>query len=145
MPACSRARSSSLPAGPTKGRPSLSSLSPGCSPMRTARAAAIPSPKTVCVPVLYKGQAVHPAAAAPVDGWREGTPPGFRFAANGSRYLTHMKRLKDPGPGIERYFDLILRLGKKLSVVLWQLPPQMNKADPERLAQFLRKLPRRGF
>src|SRR5437870_3311903 len=47
--------------------------------------------------------------------------------------------------GIERYFDLILRLGKKLSVVLWQLPPQMNKADPERLAQFLGKLPRRGF
>jgi uncharacterized protein YecE (DUF72 family) len=85
-----------------------------------------------------------PTAAA-VDGWREGTPPGFRFAAKGSRYLTHMKRLKDPGPGIERYFDLILRLGKKLSVVLWQLPPQMDKADPERLAQFLGKLPRRGF
>ena len=37
-----------------------------------------------------------PTAAA-VDGWREGTPPGFRFAAKGSRYLTHLKRLKDPG------------------------------------------------
>jgi len=85
-----------------------------------------------------------PTAAA-VDGWREGTPEGFRFAAKGSRYLTHMKRLKDPGPGIERYFDLVLRLGKKLSVVLWQLPPQMNTADPERLAQFLEKLPRRGL
>src|SRR2546422_11432329 len=85
-----------------------------------------------------------PTAAA-VDGWREGTPKGFRFAAKGSRYLTHMKRLKDSGPGIERYFDLVLRLGKKLSVVLWQLPPQMNKADPERLAQFLGKLPRRGL
>jgi len=33
-----------------------------------------------------------------VDGWREGTPRGFRFAAKGSRYLTHMKRLKDAGP-----------------------------------------------
>jgi uncharacterized protein YecE (DUF72 family) len=76
-----------------------------------------------------------------VDGWREGTPPGFRFAAKGSRYLTHMKRLKDPGPGIKRYFDLILRLGRKLSVVLWQLPPQMNRADPERLAGFLDQLP----
>jgi uncharacterized protein YecE (DUF72 family) len=77
-----------------------------------------------------------------VDGWREGTPAGFRFAAKGSRYLTHMKRLKDPGPGIERYFDLILRLRRKLSVVLWQLPPQMSRADPDRLAQFLEKLPR---
>jgi len=80
-----------------------------------------------------------------VDGWREGTPRGFRFAAKGSRYLTHMKRLKDPGPGIERYFELILRLGRKLSVVLWQLPPQMNRADPDRLAGFLDKLPRRGL
>ncbi|MCA1825888.1 MAG: DUF72 domain-containing protein [Myxococcales bacterium] len=77
-----------------------------------------------------------------VDGWREGTPAGFVFAAKGSRYLTHMKRLKDAGPGIEKYFDLILRLRRKLSVVLWQLPPQMNKADPERLVRFLEKLPR---
>jgi uncharacterized protein YecE (DUF72 family) len=82
-----------------------------------------------------------PTASA-VDGWREGTPPGFRFAAKGSRYLTHMKRLTDPGPGIERYFDRIHGLGPKLSVVLWQLPPQMNKADPDRLAHFLEKLPR---
>jgi len=79
--------------------------------------------------------------ASTVDGWRQGTPRGFRFAAKGSRYLTHMKRLTDPGPGIKRYFDLILGLGKKLSVVLWQLPPQMNKADPDRLEQFLGKLP----
>jgi uncharacterized protein YecE (DUF72 family) len=80
--------------------------------------------------------------ASTVDGWREGTPAGFRFAVKGSRYLTHMKRLKDPGAGIDRYFDLVLRLGRKLSVVLWQLPPQMDKADPDRLAQFLEKLPR---
>ncbi|MGZ6123556.1 MAG: DUF72 domain-containing protein [Myxococcales bacterium] len=85
-----------------------------------------------------------PTAKA-VDGWREGTPKGFLFAAKGSRYLTHMKRLKDAGPGIERYFELILRLGKKLSVVLWQLPPQMNKADPDRLALFLEALPRKGL
>lgn len=83
--------------------------------------------------------------AKTVDGWREGTPPGFRFAVKGSRYLTHMKRLKDPGPGIDRYFELILRLGKKLSVVLWQLPPQMNRADPGRLARFLEALPRKGL
>jgi len=85
-----------------------------------------------------------PTASA-VDRWRDETPPGFRFAAKGSRYLTHMKRLTDPGPGIDRYFELIHRLGKKLSVVLWQLPPQMNRADPERLARFLEWLPRHGL
>jgi uncharacterized protein YecE (DUF72 family) len=56
-----------------------------------------------------------------------------------------MKRLTDPGPGIKRYLELILRLGEKLSVVLWQLPPQMTKADPGRLANFLEKLPRNGL
>ncbi len=80
-----------------------------------------------------------------VDGWREGTPRGFRFAAKGSRYLTHMKRLLDSGPGIDRYFELVLRLGHKLSVVLWQLPPQMAKADPDRLAKFLDRLPRKSL
>ena len=80
-----------------------------------------------------------------VEGWREATPQGFRFAAKGSRYLTHMKRLLDPGPGIEKYFERISRLGRKLAVVLWQLPPQMNKADPRRLAAFLEKLPRKGL
>jgi uncharacterized protein YecE (DUF72 family) len=82
---------------------------------------------------------------AAVDGWRDGTPPGFRFAAKGSRYLTHMKRLLDPGKGIDRYFERIDRLGRKLDVVLWQLPPQMNKADPDRLQRFLDKLPREGL
>jgi uncharacterized protein YecE (DUF72 family) len=79
---------------------------------------------------------------AAVDGWREGTPRGFRFAAKGSRYLTHMKRLTDAGPGLEKYFERISRLRRKLAVVLWQLPPQMNKADPARLDGFLRALPR---
>jgi uncharacterized protein YecE (DUF72 family) len=84
-------------------------------------------------------------APTTVDGWREGTPPGFVFATKGSRYLTHMKRLTDAGPGIDRYFELILRLRKKLSVVLWQLPPQMSRADPDRLARFLQALPRGGL
>jgi uncharacterized protein YecE (DUF72 family) len=78
-----------------------------------------------------------------VDVWREQTPPGFRFAAKGSRYLTHMKRLKDAGPGLQNYFDRLFRLRRKLSLVLWQLPPQMAKADPGRLAGFLELLPRR--
>ena len=46
-------------------------------------------------------------SASMVDGWRERTPRGFLFACKGSRYITHMKRLKDPGPGLQRYFELV--------------------------------------
>jgi uncharacterized protein YecE (DUF72 family) len=81
-----------------------------------------------------------PTAAA-VDGWREGTPRGFVFAVKGSRYLTHVKRLKDPGAGVRRFFDVVARLDRKLGPVLWQLPPQM-KPDLERLDGFLAALPR---
>jgi uncharacterized protein YecE (DUF72 family) len=75
-----------------------------------------------------------------VDGWRRGTPARFVFAVKGSRYLTHVKRLKDTS-GVARFFDVVSRLGPKLGPVLWQLPPQM-KPDLERLETFLRALPR---
>src|SRR2546428_8164457 len=80
-------------------------------------------------------------SAPMVDGWRERTPRGFLFACKGSRYITHMKRLKDPGPGLQRYFELVLRLGSKLGPILWQLPPQMNRPDLARLAAFLGIVP----
>jgi uncharacterized protein YecE (DUF72 family) len=76
-------------------------------------------------------------------GWREGTPEGFVFAAKGSRYLTHLKRLTDVERGLTRFFDPLEALGNKLAVVLWQLPPQMNKADLPRLERFLAALPTR--
>jgi uncharacterized protein YecE (DUF72 family) len=84
-----------------------------------------------------------PAPGA-AERWREGTPRGFLFAAKGSRYLTHMKRLADAAQGLARYFERIRGLGRKLAVVLWQLPPQMARADPRRLRSFLEQLPRRG-
>ncbi|MBX5484084.1 MAG: DUF72 domain-containing protein [Myxococcaceae bacterium] len=77
-----------------------------------------------------------------VDGWRDHTPRGFVFAVKGSRFLTHMKRLLDRGPGIDRFFAVVNRLGPKLGPVLWQLSPQMKKADPRRLDDFLAALPR---
>lgn len=76
-----------------------------------------------------------------VDGWREGSPPSFLFAVKGSRFLTHMKRLLDRDEGVVRFFDVVERLRPKLGPVLWQLPPQMNKADPGRLDAFLEVLP----
>src|SRR5919106_2349915 len=64
MPASASASSSTRPAGPTNGRPSRSSRSPGCSPTKTISAFVRPSPKTVCVPVFQSGQARQPAAAS---------------------------------------------------------------------------------
>jgi uncharacterized protein YecE (DUF72 family) len=75
-----------------------------------------------------------------VDRWRLETPPGFVFAAKGSRFLTHMKRLLGERPGLARYFEPVGRLGDKLAVVLWQLPPRWH-VDIERLRAFLAALP----
>jgi uncharacterized protein YecE (DUF72 family) len=74
--------------------------------------------------------------------WHDSTPKGFSFAVKGSRFLTHMKKLKDPEPGIKRFFERVDLLGKKLGPVVFQLPPHWE-SNPERLEIFLGALPRR--
>ena len=44
------------------------------------------------------------ATSAGSTAWRDATPPGFLFAAKGSRFVTHMKKLKDPEEGLRRFF-----------------------------------------
>lgn len=78
---------------------------------------------------------------AALAAWREGTPKNFRFALKGSRFLTHMKKLKDPEAGIERFFERATLLGKKLGPIVFQLPPNWG-VDAGRLAHFLEALPR---
>jgi len=75
-----------------------------------------------------------------VDNWADSTPGGFLFAVKGSRYLTHLKRLGETGEPLDRFFDLLGRLGDKAGPVLWQLPPQM-KRDDDRLSAFVGSLP----
>ncbi len=74
--------------------------------------------------------------------WWESTPKGFCFAAKGSRFLTHMKKLKDPIPGIDKYFERVDRLGNKLGPIVFQLPPNWE-VDAGRLQAFLEALPPR--
>jgi uncharacterized protein YecE (DUF72 family) len=74
------------------------------------------------------------------EAWREGTPDGFLFAWKASRYLTHMKRLKESEEPLARMMGVASHLKEKLGPILVQLPPMM-KVDPERLAQFLKALP----
>ena len=75
------------------------------------------------------------------DSWRDATPAKFLFAVKGSRFITHMIKLKDPDRGIWNFLPRAERLGKKLGPILWQLPPGWN-VNVERLEEFLRALPR---
>ncbi len=73
--------------------------------------------------------------------WRSETPEHFSFALKGSRFITHIKRLKDPADPLKTFMDRMRPLGPKIGVLLWQLPPNF-KRDTERLKGFLRALRR---
>lgn len=74
--------------------------------------------------------------------WSDDTPDDFIFSVKGPRFITHIRRLKDcEGPVANFCAQGILRLGKKLGPILWQLPPT-SKCDPEVLDRFLKLLPR---
>ncbi len=73
--------------------------------------------------------------------WRNRTPPGFCFAVKGSRFLTHIKKLKDPAPGLEKFLPRAELLKDKLGPILFQLRPRWH-CDPERLEGFLEALPK---
>lgn len=77
--------------------------------------------------------------------WRRHMPPGFVVAVKASRFLTHIKRLKDPAEPIERLFSRARALGPRLGPVLYQLPPNFfrNDVNVARLEIFLGALPRR--
>jgi uncharacterized protein YecE (DUF72 family) len=78
-----------------------------------------------------------------VEGWVEQTPSGFVIAVKASRYLTHVKRLREMQRGAARYFEAIgpLASSPKLGPVLWQLPANF-KRDDERLGEALGQLPK---
>jgi uncharacterized protein YecE (DUF72 family) len=73
--------------------------------------------------------------------WGSRVPARFRFAVKASRFLTHMKKLKDPEEPVDRLFSRMRALGKHLGPVLYQLPPGW-KVDAVRLEHFLQVLPR---
>ena len=76
------------------------------------------------------------------SGWVEQSPRGFVFTVKASRYLTHMKRLTELGPGLERFYERIEPLvqSPKIGPVLWQLPANFHRND-ERLCSALSQLP----
>ena len=75
--------------------------------------------------------------------WHDRVPTGFLFAVKASRYITHIKKLSDPGEALERFFDLANLLQEHLGPILYQLPPSLHK-DLERLDAFIAALPHAG-
>jgi uncharacterized protein YecE (DUF72 family) len=74
-------------------------------------------------------------------GWRSRTPEGFLMAVKASRYLTHVRRLRNPAEPVERLLHAAASLGDRLGPVLLQLPPNLP-ADPDTLDECLRAFAR---
>jgi uncharacterized protein YecE (DUF72 family) len=75
--------------------------------------------------------------------WADQVPDDFEFAVKGSRYITHMKRLRDVDEALKRFFDQgLFDLGPKLGPILWQLP-RTTSYDAGRVEEFVGRLPRR--
>jgi uncharacterized protein YecE (DUF72 family) len=72
--------------------------------------------------------------------WGRRAPDGFLFAVKASRYLTHLKRLREPREPLNRLWSRAERLGEHLGPMLYQLPPRW-RPDLDRLGQFVAALP----
>ena len=79
--------------------------------------------------------------ATTFDTWRDSSPEDFCYAVKASRFITHMKKLKDPESSSSKFFLVAERLRGKLGPILFQLPPRW-KVNVERFSEFLAALPR---
>ena len=77
-----------------------------------------------------------------VQRWTEQVPVNFLFVVKASRYLTHIKRLRDPAEPVARLMDRIrpLLAANMLGPILLQFPPDMAAA-PDLLAATLAEFP----
>jgi len=73
--------------------------------------------------------------------WARDAPPGFVFTLKGSRFITHVRRLREPQSALAKFFERARLLGTHLGPVLWQMPPDLARNE-ELLEGFLRALPR---
>lgn len=73
------------------------------------------------------------------ENWHKQAPKNFLFTVKANRYITHVKRLKEPEEPLERFFGGVRLLKENLGPVLYQLPPSFHK-DLDRLKDFLQAL-----
>jgi len=74
------------------------------------------------------------------DDWASRTPDGFTFVCKASRYITHIRRLRDVAEPITRFVERASLLGEKLGPTLYQLAPSFHR-DDTLLKEFLDLLP----
>jgi uncharacterized protein YecE (DUF72 family) len=74
------------------------------------------------------------------DNWYRMAPDNFVFSVKASRFITHMKKLKDPAQSLKKFIERTRNLKDKLGPILFQLPPRW-KFNAERLKEFLEELP----
>ena len=73
------------------------------------------------------------------ESWHDNSPVNFLYAVKASRFITHMKKLKDPESSTAKFFDGAERLGMKLGPIHFQLPPRW-RVDIARMRNFLAEL-----
>jgi uncharacterized protein YecE (DUF72 family) len=73
------------------------------------------------------------------ERWYKETPPQFAFCLKGSRFITHVKKLKDVELPLATFFNATAPLLEKLDAVLWQLPPNL-KLNVKNLEEFVENL-----
>ena len=71
-------------------------------------------------------------------GWRARTPDDFVMAVKASRYITHVRKLRDPAEPVARLLAAASELGPKLGPILLQLPPTLT-AEPALLDACLKE------
>lgn len=75
-----------------------------------------------------------------LERWLKSAPADFVFSVKASRYITHMKKLKEPEDNVFTLLGRIKMLSDRLGPILFQLPPRWH-FNGERLAAFLENLP----
>ncbi|HYG38108.1 MAG TPA: DUF72 domain-containing protein [Cytophagales bacterium] len=78
------------------------------------------------------------------SNWRVSTPDDFVFSVKASRFITHMKKLKDPQNTFANFIQNVDGLEEKLGPILFQLPPKWQ-FNEERFRDFLETLPKKGY
>ena len=74
--------------------------------------------------------------------WHKQAPKNFLYTVKANRYITHIKRLKDPQEPLRRFFESTKLLKENLGPILYQLPPNFHK-DLDRLKAFIKLLPKK--
>ena len=85
----------------------------------------------------------HLPKATTMVNWHDRAPAGFVYAVKASRYITHVKKLNDPAESIQKFFELVDLLRRRLGPILYQLPPSQHK-DLDKLDAFIECLPKRN-